>query len=63
MKKAEMKIYKERLLDLRSRLRGDVSSMPTDFYVLLINLGNDDFFWLACHLPIAQGDASVRQLT
>ena len=27
MKKAEMKIYKERLLDLRSRLRGDVSSM------------------------------------
>ena len=27
MKKAEMKVYKQRLLDLRARLRGDVSSM------------------------------------
>jgi len=27
MKKPEMKVYKERLLDLRSRLRGDVTSM------------------------------------
>ena len=27
MKKAEMKVYKERLLGLRDRLRGDVSSM------------------------------------
>ena len=27
MKKSEMKVYKERLLDLRARLRGDVSSM------------------------------------
>ncbi|RIK70442.1 MAG: transcriptional regulator [Planctomycetota bacterium] len=27
MKKAEMKVYRDRLLDLRSRLRGDVSSM------------------------------------
>lgn len=27
MKKADMKVYKERLLDLRARLRGDVSSM------------------------------------
>ena len=27
MKKAEMKVYKERLLDLRARLRGDVSAM------------------------------------
>jgi len=27
MKKSEFKVYKERLLDLRARLRGDVSSM------------------------------------
>ena len=27
MKKAESKVYKERLLDLRARLRGDVTSM------------------------------------
>ncbi len=27
MKKPDMKVYKERLLDLRARLRGDVSSM------------------------------------
>ena len=27
MKKADMKVYKERLLGLRARLRGDVSSM------------------------------------
>jgi DnaK suppressor protein len=27
MKKAEMKVYRDRLLDLRARLRGDVSSM------------------------------------
>ncbi len=27
MKKAEMRVYKERLLDLRARLRGDVESM------------------------------------
>jgi len=27
MKKADMNVYKERLLDLRDRLRGDVSSM------------------------------------
>ncbi|WP_145061019.1 TraR/DksA family transcriptional regulator [Adhaeretor mobilis] len=27
MKKADMKVYRERLLDLRARLRGDVSSM------------------------------------
>lgn len=27
MKKAEMKVYKERLLSLRARLRGDVSQM------------------------------------
>ncbi len=27
MKKADMNVYKERLLDLRARLRGDVSSM------------------------------------
>lgn len=27
MKKADTKVYKERLLDLRARLRGDVSSM------------------------------------
>ena len=27
MKKAEMKVYKERLLDLRARLRGDVTAM------------------------------------
>jgi DnaK suppressor protein len=27
MKKADMKVYRDRLLDLRARLRGDVSSM------------------------------------
>jgi DnaK suppressor protein len=27
MKKAEMRVYKERLLELRARLRGDVSAM------------------------------------
>ena len=27
MKKADLKVYKERLVDLRARLRGDVSSM------------------------------------
>ena len=27
MKKADMKVYKERLLELRARLRGDVSAM------------------------------------
>lgn len=27
MKKADMKVYKQRLLDLRARLRGDVTSM------------------------------------
>ena len=27
MKKAEMKVYRDRLLDLRARLRGDVTSM------------------------------------
>lgn len=27
MKKAEMKVYRERLLDIRARLRGDVTSM------------------------------------
>ena len=27
MKKADMKVYKERLLDLRARLRGDVNAM------------------------------------
>ena len=29
MKKAEQKVYKERLLELRARMRGDVSAMAT----------------------------------
>jgi DnaK suppressor protein len=29
MKKAEMKVYRDRLLDIRARLRGDVTSMAS----------------------------------
>ena len=47
MKKADMKVYKERLLGLRARLRGDVSSM-TD--AALRKSGNEGAE--ASHMPI-----------
>lgn len=54
MKKAEMKVYKERLLDLRARLRGDVSSMTdaalgsegseaSSMPIHMAELGSDNF--------------------
>ncbi|MCG8451349.1 MAG: TraR/DksA family transcriptional regulator [Pirellulales bacterium] len=54
MKKAEMKIYKERLLDLRARLRGDVTSMTdaalggegseaSSMPIHMAELGSDNF--------------------
>lgn len=54
MKKADMKVYKERLLDLRARLRGDVSSMTdaalgaegseaSSMPIHMAELGSDNF--------------------
>ena len=54
MKKAEMKVYRERLLDLRARLRGDVSSMAdaalgnesseaSSMPIHMAELGSDNF--------------------
>ncbi|MCH2115533.1 MAG: TraR/DksA C4-type zinc finger protein [Pirellulales bacterium] len=54
MKKLEMKVYKERLLDLRARLRGDVSSMAdaalggenseaSSMPIHMAELGSDNF--------------------
>ena len=54
MKKADMKIYKERLLDLRARLRGDVSRMAdaalggegmdaSSMPIHMAELGSDNF--------------------
>ena len=54
MKKADMKVYKERLLDLRARLRGDVTSMTdaalggenaenSSMPIHMAELGSDNF--------------------
>ncbi len=54
MKKADVKVYKERLLDIRDRLRGDVSSMAdaalgnensetTSMPIHMAELGSDNF--------------------
>jgi len=54
MKKVEMKVYKERLVDLRARLRGDVSSMAdaalggenseaSSMPIHMAELGSDNF--------------------
>ena len=54
MKKSEMKVYKERLLDLRARLRGDVTSMTdaalgsensesSNMPIHMAELGSDNF--------------------
>jgi len=54
MKKLEMKVYKERLLDMRARLRGDVSSMAdaalgnegseaSSMPIHMAELGSDNF--------------------
>lgn len=58
MKKVEMKVYKEKLLSLRARLRGDVTQMadaalkknrmdrgsdPTSMPIHMADLGSDNF--------------------
>ena len=54
MKKSDMKVYKERLLDIRNRLRGDVSSMAdsalgaegseaSSMPIHMAELGSDNF--------------------
>ena len=60
MKKADMKIYKERLLSLRSRLRGDVNAMAD---VALRSDSNGELSSMPLHMADVGTDNFEQEFT
>ncbi len=62
MKKADLKVYKERLLSLRSRLRGDVSAMA-DSALRKSGLEGDDASTMPIHMAELGSDNFEQEFT
>ena len=63
MKKAEMKVYKERLLALRARLRGDVSQMADAALKKNRNQANGDLSSMPIHMADIGSDNFEQEFT
>ena len=62
MKKAEQKVYKERLLELRARMRGDVSAMATST-LSLSESGNSNSSGVPSHIADLGSDTFEQHNT
>ena len=63
MKKAEMKVYKERLLSLRSRLRGDVNAMADAALRKTRSEANGDLSSMPIHMADIGSDNYEQEFT
>ena len=63
MKKAEIKVYKDRLLALRSRLRGDVSQMADTALKKNRMQSNGDLSSMPIHMADLGSDAYEQEFT
>jgi len=63
MKKAEMKVYKERLLILRARLRGDVSQMADAALKKNRSQSNGDLSSMPIHMADIGSDNFEQEFT
>ena len=63
MKKAEMKVYKERLLLLRARLRGDVSQMADAALKKTRSEANGDLSSMPIHMADIGSDNYEQEFT
>ena len=63
MKKAEMKVYKERLVNLRSRLRGDVNQMADSALKKTRSELNGDLSSMPIHMADIGSDNFEQEFT
>ena len=63
MKKAEMKVYKERLLALRARLRGDVNTMADAALKKTRSEANGDLSSMPIHMADIGSDNYEQEFT
>lgn len=63
MKKADMKVYRERLLDLRARLRGDVSAMADAALRQTRSEANGDLSSMPIHMADLGSDNFDQEFT
>lgn len=63
MKKAEMKVYKQRLLALRSRLRGDVNQLAEAALKKNRSEGNGDLSTMPIHMADLGSDNFEQEFT
>ena len=63
MKKAEMKVYRDRLLALRSRLRGDVNQMADAALKKNRNQANGDLSSMPIHMADIGSDNFEQEFT
>ena len=63
MKKAELKVYKERLLELRARLRGDVNQMANAALKKNRMESNGDLSSMPIHMADIGTDAYEQEFT
>lgn len=63
MKKADMKVYRERLLDLRARLRGDVSTMADAALRKTRTEANGDLSSMPIHMADIGSDNFEQEFT
>ncbi len=63
MKKAELKVYKDRLLNLRARLRGDVTKMADTALKKNRNQANGDLSAMPIHMADIGSDNFEQEFT
>src|SRR5262245_59766461 len=63
MKKAELKVYKEQLLALRARLRGDVTAMANTALGKTRSEANGDLSSMPIHMADLGSDNSEQEFT
>jgi DnaK suppressor protein len=63
MKKAEFRVYKERLIQLRARLRGDVSAMAEATLHKTRSESNGDLSSMPIHMADIGSDAYEQEFT
>lgn len=63
MKKAEFRVYKERLIQLRARLRGDVSAMAEATLNKTRSEANGDLSSMPIHMADIGSDAYEQEFT
>ena len=63
MKKADMKVYKERLLLMRARLRGDVSAMADAALSMSGGVGNGELSSMPSHMADLGSNTFEQQNT